>query len=60
MIEYRTVDTNQLAPYPNMTADDLQDFEDWTRGVDREQRGSTAGIGLVLVGLVVIVLLAVS
>jgi len=28
-IAYYTIDGHYLAPYPNMTDEDLQDYEDW-------------------------------
>jgi hypothetical protein len=36
MIEYRTTDTNELAPHPGMTADDLADFEAFAEDVERQ------------------------
>jgi len=40
MIEYRTTDTNVLSPYPNMTQEDLDDFEAWAKGIDNEYKDS--------------------
>lgn len=34
MVEYRTTDTDELAPYPGMTYEDLRDFEGWTKELD--------------------------
>lgn len=33
-VEHRTTDTDELAPYPGMTGDDLAEFEAWTDEVD--------------------------
>ncbi len=30
VVEYRTTDTDELAPYPDMMSDDLRDFEVWS------------------------------
>lgn len=40
VIEHRTTDTGELAPYPDMTSDDLQDFESFCDEV--EGRGISA------------------
>lgn len=58
--EYRTLDTKELAPYPGMTSEDLQEFETWA--AEREfkpgfwpapaSRGTVKATLLVLAGAV--------
>ncbi len=33
----RTTDTGELAPYPNMTSEDLRDFEAWTDEIEGQE-----------------------
>ncbi len=44
MTEYRTTDTDELAPYPDMTSDDLHDFEVWTDEVENNGVGLTSAL----------------
>lgn len=35
---YYTTDTNRLCPYPDMTEDDLINFENWSERMSNEHR----------------------
>lgn len=54
--EYRTTDTNELAPYPDMTSDGLKDFEEWAAGV--EANGVTGLVILAVVGVLILTVIA--
>ena len=48
-----TTDTGELAPHPDMTSDDLRDFEAWADEVDRLQPSMwPLGLGLAFCALV--------
>ncbi len=57
MVEYRTIDTNELAPYPDMTSDDLQDFETYCDELDAQCNEWGWTIIIVVVGIVVLIAL---
>ena len=38
MLEFRTTDTDELAPYSGMTADDLRDYEAWADEMDEQSK----------------------
>lgn len=40
MTRYFTTDTGELAPYPDMTSDDLRDFEAYSDEVDENWNSS--------------------
>ncbi len=44
MIEYRTTDTNELAPYSGMTSDDLCDFETFCDDIERSTNSLRSGL----------------
>ncbi len=67
--EYRTMDTDELAPYPGMTSDDLREFEAWAEGKDlrlgfwpETSRGKAKTVLLALAGgaLAIGILLGIS
>ncbi len=45
----RTMDTGELAPYPNMTSEDLRDFEAWT---DEAEGQNNPWSLLIIIGIV--------
>ena len=56
MTEYYTIDTGELAPYPGMTQEDLQDFEDWAARCDEDYQiplGLYLTVGIVLIYLLI-------
>jgi hypothetical protein len=61
MTEYRTTDTDELAPHPDMTSDDLRDFEAYCDDVSEFSDGDIFFIVLVALAVIgALVMLAVS
>lgn len=58
MIEHRTLDSGRLAPYPNMTDDELDDFERWAAEQDRESVASATILFLIIACAAILALLA--
>jgi len=54
-IEYKTIDSNELAPYPNMTQDNLDDFEAWSSAVEN----SDPGLQIFAVGVLAIIVIII-
>ncbi len=60
MTEHRTTDTDELAPHPDMTSNDLRDFETWADDNDnRYLESNLARCGYVLCVVFWILLFAV-
>lgn len=56
MVEYRTTDTNELAPHPNMTSEDLKEFEDWAKEIEKDQ----PILGIFLVGIILVLIISLT
>jgi len=56
--EYRTIDTNELSPYPSMTSDELQEFELWSSAIEKEYSGIPVLIIAILAIATIIALFA--
>ncbi len=54
MVEYRTTDTNELAPYPDMTGDDLKDFEVWAREIEKQGSETLRTFAWVFVAVILV------
>ncbi len=55
MTAYYTTDTNELAPYPNMTSDDLRDFEAYCDEVEGRVEGlvwCALGLLALIIGII--------
>lgn len=50
-LEYRTTDTDELAPYPNMTAEDLYEFEAWAAEIEGQTAKPIVLMAVILVAL---------
>lgn len=59
-VEYRTTDTDELAPYPDMTGDDLEAFEDWAAEIEQGWRGLYWWLAAAAISAVVTVAVVVS
>ncbi len=54
-ISYYTIDTKRLAPYPDMTEDDLLDFEAWIKTEEPDFKQLLFWIGCIIVWLIWII-----
>ena len=57
MAEYHTTDTDELAPYPDMTSDDLRDFETYCDVVE-EDCGRTLGAMILVIAMIALLAIA--
>ncbi len=53
MVEHRTTDTDELAPHPGMTGNDLAEFERWVDTVTMD----TTGLWVIVAAVAVFVFL---
>ena len=59
MISYYTTDTHELAPYPDMTADDLRDYETWADEMEEQSKETLKVFMIVLLISCLLFILAI-